>query len=200
MTSRRPRRQEVLHRRRGQRHAAAGARHRRDITDLADELRDRHERLRALAARRGEPGRRTRRSSTQVAGRARARPGTDARTASTNWRELGVELKDYFTGLVDFPLLDGRPRGLPVLEAGRAGGRPLARAGRRLRGPAEAARSSRPPTADSREPCSDRRRMSRMTPLVGYLLLFVGGRRRLHLRPPAGRQADPARQAGRRRR
>ena len=46
-----------------------------------------------------------------------------------------VELKDYFIGLVDFPALDGRPRGLSVLAAGRAGSRPLARDRRRLRRP-----------------------------------------------------------------
>ena len=60
-------------------------------------------------------------------------------------KNLGVELKDYYTGLIDFPVPDGRPRGLPVLAAGRARSGLLARARRRLRGPAETA--ARTPSA-----------------------------------------------------
>ena len=51
-------------------------------------------------------------------------------------RELGVELKDGLTGLVDFPSLHGRSRRLSLLEARRARSAALARTRRRLFGPA----------------------------------------------------------------
>ena len=38
-------------------------------------------------------------------------------------QQLGIELKDYFTGLIDFPSLMDGTDGLPVLAAGRSRGR-----------------------------------------------------------------------------
>ena len=37
-------------------------------------------------------------------------------------QRLGIEPKSATDGLVDFPSIDGWPDGLPLLEAGRAGG------------------------------------------------------------------------------
>ena len=81
----------------------------RDITELARDLRDRHERLdpRSAPAKQLEPGA-TRKNCS------RSQPSSSAtrnacRNTSEELRKLGVELKDYFTGLIDFPcLMDGR--------------------------------------------------------------------------------------------
>ena len=45
--------------------------------------------------------------------------------------EIGVQVQDLEEGLLDFPCHDGWQAGAAVLEAGRAGDRALARAGRR---------------------------------------------------------------------
>jgi len=116
----------------------------RDVTELAAELRERHGRLerlrpgdRGLSEAHGEE---LRQAEAELE-RAQERMQGYEREL----RQLGVELKDYFTGLVDFPaLLDGRPvylcwrLGEPEvahwhdLEAGFAGRQKLmADAGRR---------------------------------------------------------------------
>ena len=77
------------------------------------------------------------RKSSTASRRVRARPGADARSTSDELRQLGVELKDYFTGLIDFPCwMDGREVYL-CWRLGEPEVGPLARAGRRLRRPAE---------------------------------------------------------------
>jgi hypothetical protein len=81
-----------------------------DITDLARELRDRHERLTRL-----KPGDRSRLSDAhdeelqQV--RAEMERGQEKMEEYVReLKELGIELKDYFTGLIDFPSqMNGRP-------------------------------------------------------------------------------------------
>src|SRR5262245_38276020 len=67
----------------------------RDITNLAHELRERHERLRRIPAARQEE----RDDAEEEFERAKERLGEFERELAG----LGVELKDYFTGLVDFP-------------------------------------------------------------------------------------------------
>ena len=82
----------------------------RDITELARELRDRHERLNRL-----RPGDRFRLSDAheeelqQVqAELERGQERMDEYVRELG--QLGVELKDHFTGLIDFPSLrNGRP-------------------------------------------------------------------------------------------
>ncbi|HEY7428004.1 MAG TPA: DUF2203 domain-containing protein [Gemmataceae bacterium] len=82
----------------------------RDITELARDLRDRHERLNRL-----RPGDRFRLSDAheeelqQVqAELERGQERMDEYVRELG--QLGVELKDYFTGLIDFPSLrNGRP-------------------------------------------------------------------------------------------
>jgi hypothetical protein len=82
----------------------------RDITELAENLRDRHERLNRL-----KPGDRFRLSDAHEEElrqvqveleRGQEKMDEYVRELS----QLGVELKDYFTGLIDFPSLrNGRP-------------------------------------------------------------------------------------------
>jgi hypothetical protein len=82
----------------------------RDITELAHELRDRHERLGRLTA--GESG-----SSSEahreelLQAEAAVEQGQERmQEYERELRQIGVELKDYFTGLIDFPSLrNGRP-------------------------------------------------------------------------------------------
>ena len=58
--------------------------------------------------------------------------------------ELGVQVKDLDSGLVDFPSRRDGERGAPLLAARRGRGRFLARPRGRLRGPPAALRSTRP--------------------------------------------------------
>jgi hypothetical protein len=82
----------------------------RDITELAENLRDRHERLNRL-----KPGDRFRLSDAheEELRQVRAELERGQERMDEYVRELGqlgVELKDYFTGLIDFPSLrNGRP-------------------------------------------------------------------------------------------
>src|SRR5436189_5954322 len=76
----------------------------RDIADLAHELRDRHQRLERLTRRPGK--------LDQVAGEELAEIETELERGRERMRELeqelrplGVLLKDYFSGLADFPCL-----------------------------------------------------------------------------------------------
>lgn len=82
----------------------------RDITELARELRDRHERLNRL-----KPGDRFRLSDAHdeelLQVQAELQRGQEKmKEYVRELSQLGVELKDYFTGLIDFPSLrNGRP-------------------------------------------------------------------------------------------
>jgi hypothetical protein len=82
----------------------------RDITELACELRERHERLVRL-----KPDDRLRLSEAHEEELLQVRSDVDRGQEKMEeyvreLKELGVELKDYFTGLIDFPsLMDGRP-------------------------------------------------------------------------------------------
>jgi hypothetical protein len=81
----------------------------RDVTELARELRERHERLERL-----RPGERGGLSQAHQEEMLQAR--TDLERGQERMQEyeqelkqIGVELKDYFTGLIDFPsIMDGR--------------------------------------------------------------------------------------------
>jgi hypothetical protein len=82
----------------------------RDIVDLAQELRDRHERLSQLAA--GESGSpsEAHREELLQAEAAVERGQERMEEYERELRQIGVELKDYFAGLIDFPSLrNGRP-------------------------------------------------------------------------------------------
>jgi hypothetical protein len=81
-----------------------------DVTELARELRERHERLTHL-----RPGDRLRLSEAHDEElqhlQAEQQRGQEKMEEYVRELEhLGIELKDYFTGLIDFPsLMNGRP-------------------------------------------------------------------------------------------
>jgi hypothetical protein len=82
----------------------------RDVTELAHELRERGERLSrvqaATAARPGDPHA----EELQQMHAELERDQERMREYERELKSLNVELKDYFTGLVDFPsLMDSRP-------------------------------------------------------------------------------------------
>ena len=64
----------------------------------------------------------------------------ELRESLVGLRELDVVLRDLERGLVDFPSLPRRARGVPLLGGGRGRDRLLARAGRRVLGQAPARR------------------------------------------------------------
>jgi hypothetical protein len=75
----------------------------RDITELASDLRDRQERLtRVRAAQRGSLSE-AYQEEVRLAEAEIERESERLLEYERELRELGVELKDYFTGLVDFP-------------------------------------------------------------------------------------------------
>jgi hypothetical protein len=77
-----------------------------DITELARELRDRHERRARLRPHTGAALPEELLQAEAAFDEAQERMEEYEREL----RQLGVELKDYFTGLIDFPSLrDGRP-------------------------------------------------------------------------------------------
>lgn len=81
----------------------------RDIAELANELRERHERLNHLRPReRG--GRSEAHQEELLQAEAEFERGQGRmQEYETELKQLGVELKDYFTGLIDFPCwLNGR--------------------------------------------------------------------------------------------
>src|SRR5437588_7490602 len=81
----------------------------RDITELAHDLRDRHERLTRLRPKDGAGLSDAHREEMDQA-RAAIDVGKVRMTGlEKELTELGIELKDYFTGLIDFPSwMDGR--------------------------------------------------------------------------------------------
>jgi hypothetical protein len=110
----------------------------RDVTDLARELRERHGRLTRLAARRGAVSDAHQEELRQVQADLE-RTQERMQEYERELAQLGVELKDYFSGLVDFPaVMNGRVvylcwrQGEPEvahwheLEAGFAGRQKLA--------------------------------------------------------------------------
>jgi hypothetical protein len=81
----------------------------RDVTELARELRERHERLvRLRPSERGGVSEAHQEEMLQA--RADLERGQERmQEYEQELRQLGVELKDYFTGLIDFPsIIDGR--------------------------------------------------------------------------------------------
>jgi hypothetical protein len=81
----------------------------RDVTELAQELRERHERLVRL-----RPGERGGMSEAHQEEILQARDDLERgqermQEYEEELKQIGVELKDYVTGLIDFPsLMDGR--------------------------------------------------------------------------------------------
>ncbi len=81
----------------------------RDVTELARDLRERHERLsRVLSGQRS--GLSEAHQEELLQAQREVERGQDRmREYERELQQLGVELKDYFTGLVDFPCrMDGR--------------------------------------------------------------------------------------------
>jgi hypothetical protein len=75
----------------------------KDITELAVSLRDRHERLERLGGRdRGVPGD-AYQEELQTLQEDHDRAQEQMKAYVQELRVLGVELKDYYTGLIDFP-------------------------------------------------------------------------------------------------
>lgn len=74
-----------------------------DITRLATDLRDWHERLRRLAQSGGRDLSEAHREELQHAQEEFKRTQAQMEVYEQELQELGIELKDYFTGLVDFP-------------------------------------------------------------------------------------------------
>jgi hypothetical protein len=83
----------------------------RDITGLAHELRERHQRLaRVRTSSRGRAPSEAHQEELQQAEDEFEKAQEKMREFEHELGQLGVELKDYFTGLVDFPAwMDGRP-------------------------------------------------------------------------------------------
>lgn len=81
----------------------------RDVTELANELRDRHERLTRLRKDESPSLGDVYNEELEQIEAAFVADRERMEGYEQELRDLGVELKDYFTGLVDFPaVLDGR--------------------------------------------------------------------------------------------
>jgi len=84
----------------------------RDVTELAQDLRERHQRLsrgRGPGAGKNAPLSEAHQEEMQQAQAELERGRERMQELERELAELGVELKDYFTGLVDFPsLMHGR--------------------------------------------------------------------------------------------
>jgi hypothetical protein len=80
----------------------------RDVTELARELRERHERL--VRLRPGERGLSSAHQEETQQARAELERGQERmQEYEEELKQIGVELKDYLTGLIDFPsIIDGR--------------------------------------------------------------------------------------------
>lgn len=75
----------------------------RDITELARDLRERHERLsRVRPSERGTLGE-AHREEVQLVQAEFERDQERMQEYEQELKKLGVELKDYYTGLIDFP-------------------------------------------------------------------------------------------------
>jgi hypothetical protein len=80
----------------------------RDITELAPDLRDRHDRLGKLGARKRVPGNAYDEELEHLEAEYE-RDKERMREYLAELEKLGAELKDYFSGLIDFPCwMDGR--------------------------------------------------------------------------------------------
>ena len=81
----------------------------RDVTELARELRERHDRLsRVLSGKRSGLSE-AHQEEVQQAQAEVERGQERMREYEQELKQLGVELKDYYTGLIDFPCwMDGR--------------------------------------------------------------------------------------------
>ncbi len=77
----------------------------RDITNLAHELRDRHERLGRLMGGESASPSEAHREELLHAETAIEQAHERMQEYERELRQIGVELKDYFTGLIDFPSL-----------------------------------------------------------------------------------------------
>ena len=75
----------------------------RDIMELAHDLRERQERFERLACRKGSSVSEAYQEEQHVAKAEIERDQERLLGYTQELKELGVELKDYFTGLVDFP-------------------------------------------------------------------------------------------------
>ena len=80
----------------------------RDVTELARELRDRHERLARVQPLPRSLGDAYNEELQQIQAEFE-RDQERMRSYEAELKSLGIELKDYYTGLVDFPYrMDGR--------------------------------------------------------------------------------------------
>jgi hypothetical protein len=81
----------------------------RDVTELAHDLRDRHERMTRLRPKDKDVLSDAHREEIDQARTEIERGKAKMAEYEKELTELGVELKDYFTGLIDFPCwMDGR--------------------------------------------------------------------------------------------
>jgi hypothetical protein len=81
----------------------------RDVTDLARSLQERQQSLSRVHAKAGGKGCDVYQEEVDQANAALERDQERMREFETELKNLGVELKDYFTGLIDFySLRDGR--------------------------------------------------------------------------------------------
>src|ERR1700722_770103 len=80
-----------------------------DIAELAHELRDRHERLTHIPPARRNALTDAHKEELELVEAEMERGQQRMREYEKELRQLGVEMKDYFTGLIDFPcLMNGR--------------------------------------------------------------------------------------------
>ena len=78
-------------------------------TELAKELRERHERLSRVLSDKQATERSPRGGDASGSSARSSAARTEMREYERELQQLGIELKDYFTGLIDFPCrMDGR--------------------------------------------------------------------------------------------